>query len=168
MKKNYFLFSFIILLSTNIFSMGIGIQINSTPVIPINENETSLSIGASFTIKPDITPLYFQFDTNYNVIEDYLDIKLCSDYRFLNKNIIHNWNWYCSVGLALGTNIHKNRTDITVAPRAIIGTDLSIFDGFLEPFFQIVAQPNIIFNIVNSNQTFIIETPISAGIRIWF
>ena len=166
MKKTLLSITALIFACAHFFAMGTGAQLNANPKIHFG-NDSSFAAGASCTLKTDSIPLYFTFETNYDFYADTFDIGIGADYWFCNPQIAANWGWFLGAGAFASAGIEKDDALVNIAPRAVLGTNFTLFDGFLELFVQAAAQPSLQFDIRDSDVNFLMEIPVAFGIRIW-
>lgn len=145
--------------TTQLFAWGIGIQGGAN---------IGGAGGAAVTFKLDNTPLVFAADAGF--ASGYTSLGLTADYWIQNPEIMGDswghWNWFYGLGAAAGVGIGEDYVNFNVAPRALIGTNVTILDNFLEFYVQGAWQPTL---YIGSNSGFaLVYFPISGGVRFWF
>lgn len=145
--------------TTQLFAWGIGVQGGAS---------VGGAGGAAVTFKLDESPLVFAVDASF--YSNYIGIGATADYWIQNPDIMDvsfgSWKWYYGVGLAAGVGLGDNYFNFSVAPRALVGTNLFIMDNFLEFYTQLAYQPTL--NIGDAGGFALINFPIVGGVRFWF
>lgn len=165
MKKMILSFAVIMFSCAAFFAAGFGAQLNAAPKISPDKN--SFATGASFSFKTDRYPFVFTFETNYDFLVDSFEMGISADYWLCNPVIKGNWNVFAGIGVFTGAGIQKTSASFSAAPRAVLGTNLTLLDGFLELFVQAAAQPAFQYDFQNTETAFVFTVPVAAGIRLW-
>lgn len=145
--------------TAQLFAWGIGVQGGAS---------VGGAGGAAVTFKLDESPLVFAVDASF--YSNYIGIGATADYWIQNPEVMDvsfgNWKWYYGVGLAAGVGLGDNYFNFSVAPRALVGTNLFIMDNFLEFYTQLAYQPTLSFG--DAGEFALINFPIVGGVRFWF
>lgn len=147
--------------STKVFATGLGVQGGYNP---------SGFGGAAVTFKLDNVPCVFAADLG--ISSSYFNIGLTADWWIANPKIEGTWGWYYGVGLAGTVKLANNSYGgVGFGPRALIGTNVFLFDGFLELYAQAAYQP-MVWIWANKDDGGIgfdwISIPLNIGFRVWF
>lgn len=145
--------------TAQLFAWGIGVQGGAS---------VGGAGGAAVTFKLDESPLVFAVDASF--YSNYIGIGATADYWIQNPEVMDvsfgSWKWYYGVGLAAGVGLGDNYFIFSVAPRALVGTNLFIMDNFLEFYTQLAYQPTL--SIGDAGGFALINFPIVGGVRFWF
>lgn len=145
--------------TAQLFAWGIGVQGGAS---------VGGAGGAAVTFKLDESPLVFAVDASF--YSNYIGIGATADYWIQNPEVMDvsfgSWKWYYGVGLAAGVGLGDNYFNFSVAPRALVGTNLFIMDNFLEFYTQLAYQPTL--SIGDDGRFALINFPIVGGVRFWF
>lgn len=145
--------------TAQLFAWGIGVQGGAS---------VGGAGGAAVTFKLDESPLVFAVDASF--YSNYIGIGATADYWIQNPEVMDvsfgSWKWYYGVGLAAGVGLGDNYFNFSVAPRALVGTNLFIMDNFLEFYTQLAYQPTLSFG--DAGEFALINFPIVGGVRFWF
>lgn len=145
--------------TAQLFAWGIGVQGGAS---------VGGAGGAAVTFKLDESPLVFAVDASF--YSNYIGIGATADYWIQNPEVMDvsfgSWKWYYGVGLAAGVGLGDNYFTFSVAPRALVGTNLFIMDNFLEFYTQLAYQPTL--SIGDYGGFALINFPIVGGVRFWF
>ena len=160
-----FLFNFIC--STKLFSLGIGAQIHAIPAINFTQTSTT-NFGAACSIKLDRLPLIFSISTDLNLFNKEVILGLTSDYWLFNPYITNSFKFFIGTGINIETIICSDNFGLEVSPRAILGVNYLLFDGFFELFLQQGVEFGIKNMFLGNNETeYKINLPIELGFRVW-
>lgn len=165
-KKIFFCLAiFIFTNTTNIFSLGLGLQGN------INA-DNFFSPGAALTFKLDSSPLYFA--VNWQLEDTNQTVGITADYWVLNETISYvfdaPFNIFLGIGgfcnLAFNQDSESEEFQPSLGLRVPFGVNMYLFDGVIEPFLQISPSFGVKFiPTIGANTVY---WPISFGCRIWF
>lgn len=158
-----------IFLTQELFAMGIGATVNSTMEFGVNSTAKKFSsaFGASFSLKPERLPFHLFLDTSADPFSHFFTVRAAADYWILNPSITDYMHFFFGAGALCGANMYSKKIDLVFAPRALLGLNWVLFDGFLEPFLQITAQPAFALDFADNTCNFLIEVPVAIGVRIW-
>ena len=156
-------------LTQELSAMGIGACVNSTVEFGMNSTakKCSSAFGASFSLKPERFPFYLFLDTSADPFSHFFTVRAAADYWILNPPISDYMHFFFGVGALCGANMYSKDVDLVLAPRVLFGLNWILFDGFLEPFLQITAQPAFALDFADNACNFLMEIPIAIGVRIW-
>lgn len=166
LNKKHILIIFALILSTKVFSLGIGFTGNFTPTL--YENKTTLQSGIACSIKTDNIPLSFGIATDWNFTENYFSFYTSCDWWLFLAEVNPFITFFFGPGLAVETDFFdffKSQNDFLLCPRFVTGLSHIFYDGFLETFFQVAFEPS--FNLINAND-FSFKVPCNVGIRFYF
>ncbi len=127
--------------------------------------------NGAITFKLSDVPCVFALDAVFG--GSYLSVGLTADWWIANPKIDGTWGYYYGVGLAgavdLASGENYSFAQVAVGPRAFVGTNVFILDGFLELYAQVAYQPMAYFGGSNSSVNFgWLSFPVNAGFRVWF
>lgn len=165
MKKTVLSIAVLVFSCAACVAAGLGAQLNAAP--KFSQDAHSFAAGASFSFKTDRFPLAFAFETNYDFFLNSFDAGISADWWLCNPVIHGNWSFFAGAGAFIGTRIHTDGAVFSAAPRAVLGTNLTLFDGFLELFVQAAAQPEFQYDFQDAGCGFRFAVPVAFGIRIW-
>lgn len=169
MKKNLSVIIAFIFLAQGLFAMGIGACVNSTMEFGVNSTAKKFSsaFGASFSLKPERLPFHLFLDTSADPFSHFFTVRAAADYWILNPPLSDYMHFFLGVGVLCGANMYSTNVDLVFAPRVLLGLNWILFDGFLEPFLQITAQPAFALDFADNVCNFLMEVPVAIGVRIW-
>lgn len=120
-------------------------------------------LGGALTFKVSKLPCVFAADIGLGSVTH---VGVTADWWIANPKISGAWGYYYGVGVYGGVGIGGDNVTIGVGPRALIGTNVFIMDGFLEFYLQAAWQPTL---WINSGAGFgWLNFPVNAGFRFWF
>lgn len=161
MKKKLLavLAAFVIAGTANVFALGIGAQGGYT----VGGNG-----GAALSLKVDSLPCVLAIDLGFGT--NYVSVGGTADWWLANPTIDGAWKYYYGVGVGAGIGI-GDYSDLTIGPRALIGTNLFLLDGFLELYLQAAWQPS--FHMWLGSNKGAADfwwgyVPLNVGFRFWF
>lgn len=156
MKKLFSVLAVLLVLgTTSAFAKGKVTGIGAQGGIPT---------GGALTFKVSSMPCVFA--VNFSSSESNTWIGATADWWVANPTISGPWCYFYGVGLYGGVNVGSNVTQIQFAPRALIGTNVYLIDGFLELYLQGGWEPMItVSNGFYPNFGGIFA---NAGFRFWF
>ncbi len=152
MKKKFLtVLALLAVLSTSrVFALGIGAQGGYPP-------------GGSLTFKVDKLPCVFAADLWAGPAG--LNVGLTADWWIANPKIEGTWGYFYGVGV--GGNVFLGEPfAFNIGPRVLVGTNVFLFDKFLELYIQAAYQPmlkiggDIDFDWFSFNA--------AGGFRVWF
>ena len=120
-------------------------------------------LGAAVTFKLDSLPCVFAVDFGFPAGGLY--VGATADWWIANPKIEGTWGWYYGVGLA-GTVVLTDPLYFGAYGRALIGTNVYLFDNFLELYLQAAWQPGLV--ITSDIYPVLLNFPVNAGFRFWF
>ena len=165
MKKRLLVLMMVLAIGTSgVFAAGSGksFAVGAQWGYPFNEG--------ALTFKVEQLPCVFAAYIGGDIIGDtnVLSFGLSADWWIANPTITGPWGWYYGVGVYGGVTFGTDLFGASIAPRALIGTNVVLLDDFLEFYLQGGWQPTI--NIGNLNRR--IFDPVSFfanfGFRFWF
>ena len=166
MKKFFLTLTCLFFIPFFSFSMGNGGLITFQENIFYNSHNEKAG-GASFTMKPDNTNIFFELYTGWNFSNNYFFLTCAMDYKLFEIELLPNFNLYGNAGLKSGFDFFENGK-FSLAPQFVLGFSFIFFDGFLEFFIQQAVQQNVRFNF---GPEFSIDyprkLPLGIGFRIW-
>ena len=170
-KNKKFLFISILLFnlifSSKLFSLGIGAQIHAIPAINFTQTSTT-NFGAACSIKLDRLPLIFSISTDLNLFNKEVILGLTSDYWLFNPYTTNSFKFFIGTGINIETIICSDNFGLEVSPRAILGVNYLLFDGFFELFLQQGIEFGIKNMFLSNSKTeYKINLPIELGFRVW-
>jgi len=126
--------------------------------------------GGALTFKVESLPCVFAVDLA--VGSSYFDIGGTADWWIANPTIEGTWGYYYGVGVAANVRLADNSYGgFGVGPRAVLGTNVFLIDGFLELYAQGAYQP-MIGIWANNNDSGLgfnwLHFPLNIGFRFWF
>lgn len=155
MKKLFSVLAVLFVLgTTHLFAWAIGPEVGINPGL-------SKGTGA-LTFKLDNVPCIFAVQAD---IADPFAIGVVADWWIANPKIQGTWRYYYGLGAVGSFAVGSDTGRIFVGGRAIIGTNIFLLDGFLEPYLQVAWQPGI--RIENGVHFEPIGFPIALGLRFW-
>lgn len=149
--------------TSSIFAVGIGAQGGYT---------IGGGAGGALTFKLDDFPAVFAVDAAFG---NYTSIGVTADWWIQNPELasgsVGSWNYFYGVGLAGSVAMSEDIFGLNLGVRAVLGTNVFLFDDFLEFYAQVAYQPT--FGIALSgdygNAGFNwLGFPVNAGFRVWF
>ena len=131
MKKKFLtVLALLAVLSTSrVFALGIGAQAGFPP-------------GGSLTFKVDSLPCVFAADVYSK--NNGLHLGLTADWWIANPKIEGTWGYFYGVGVGGGVTLGEP-FEFAIGPRVVIGTNVFLFDKFLELYLQAAYQPMFCF-----------------------
>lgn len=164
MKKVICLIIFIFL-STGLFAVGIGPQLDITPGLLLNKNEAITEAGISCSIKMDNVPIVIGVATDYSIIQQTFDACGSLDFWIFNPMIGDYCSFFTGIGASSGASFSDKDIAFTAGGRALFGFNWILYDGFMEYFVQAAIQPTGRFG---NDSLFQLKFPVNAGIRLYF
>lgn len=149
--------------TTNVFATGLGVQGGYSVA------DSGLG-GAAVTFKLDNVPCVFAMD--FAASTNYFNLGVTADWWIQNPKISGTWGWYYGVGLAGNVQLaNGNYGGFGFGPRAVLGTNVFVFDDFLELYAQAAYQP-MFWLWANNSEAGInpvwFNVPLNVGFRFWF
>ncbi len=152
MKKKFLtVLALLAVLSTSrVFALGIGAQ-------------GGYPLGGSFTFKVDKLPCVFAVDLFS--VPNGLNVGVTADWWIANPKIEGTWGYFYGVGV--GGNVFLGEPfAFNIGPRIVVGTNIFLFDKFLELYLQASYQP-----MLHIGNTFDFDWwgfGGAGGFRVWF
>ena len=167
-KKITCLSAVFILLISGLFATGAGVQVGGNPGIFINEENAKLekfSGSITGTMRLSRLPLAFGFGFEAgSYFSDFeFGFKGFADYYAIDFQLHNTWNLVSGFG-AQASLITADFSDWTffAGPRFFIGVNRLFYDNYLEVYAQQNIAPSF------SKETFFLDLPLEAGIRMHF
>lgn len=158
------------------YSLGLGGMFYATPALYLGDiaecdkSAAAISVGTNFSLCGEYLPFVFLVGAEYDILQESADIQAAFDFPFYRyqKGL---FGCYLALGPAVGSTIERD-CDATYATLNLSGRISACFyweryDGFLEPFIDIAAQPLFSFDFKHSECDFQLRFPIGFGFRIW-
>lgn len=126
-------------------------------------------LGGALTFKVSSIPCVFA--VNINGGNNYFNVGLTADWWVANPKISGPWGYYYGVGLFGAVYIANSSFDFGFGPRALIGTNVFLIDGFLEFYLQGGWQPELWLHGKDHNGGFgpnMLNFFGNLGFRFWF
>lgn len=162
-KRNFFSAIVTLIFCLNVFSMGIGPQLDFTT--GTDGNDTIFQAGISCSIKNDNFPLVISVATDYDFSENSFNTSVTGDYWLFNPMLGDHCSFFAGSGAYVGGTFFDDKAFFCAAPRFVLGFSWIFYDGFLEYFAQAAIQPE--WNIGGTTE-FDLKIPFNAGIRLYF
>lgn len=130
--------------------------------------------AGALTFKLSNVPAVFAVNGAFST--NSIDVGLTADWWIGNPQISGAWRYFYGVGLAANVNLANDGNGygyggFGFGPRAVLGTNVFLINGFLELYAQVAYQP-MFYLYANSNNAGLtanwVSFPINAGFRIWF
>lgn len=130
--------------------------------------------AGALTFKLSNVPAVFAVNGAFST--NSIDVGLTADWWIGNPKISGTWGYFYGVGLAANVNLANDGNaygygGFGFGPRAVLGTNVFLINGFLELYAQVAYQP-MFYLYANSNNAGLtaiwVSFPINAGFRIWF
>ncbi len=167
-KKITIISAVLIILASNLFATGAGVQVGGNPGIFINEDTAKLekfSATIIGTMRLSRLPLAFGF--GFEAASYFSDFSYgltgFADYYAIDIQLKNTWNLFSGFG-AQASLITPDFSDWTfiAGPRFFVGVNRLFYDNYLEVF----AQQNIVPSF--SKEAFFLDLPFEAGVRMHF
>ena len=153
MKKKFLtVLALLAVLSTSrIFALGIGAQ-------------AGFPLGGSLTFKVDKLPCVFAADVWSD--PNGVSLGLTADWWIANPKIEGTWGYFYGIGV--GGRVHLGEPfDFGIGPRVVLGTNVFLFDKFLELYLQAAYQPMLYFKETGFEPNWW-GFGGAGGFRVWF
>lgn len=122
--------------------------------------------GAALTFKLSNVPAVFAVDAYLG--SNAFSIGGTADWWIANPKIEGTWGFFYGVGAAASISFVSNSYGgFGFGPRAFIGTNVFLVNGFLELYAQVAYQPMFWITSGGFNAS-LLSFPINGGFRIWF
>lgn len=165
-KRNLIIAALALFFSAEIFSMGIGPQLDFSA--GTDGSEGIFQAGISCTMKADNFPLVVSVATDYDFSENSLNAGISGDYWIFNPQIGKYSSFFAGPGVFAGGSFggtEESGALFCVGPRFVLGLNWIFYDGFLEYFVQAALQPEW---KTGKSTDFNFKVPCNAGIRLYF
>lgn len=123
--------------------------------------------GGALTLKLQQLPCYLAVNAG---IGSGFNLGATADWWLANPKIQGTWGYFYGVGGACNFASGEEWAAIGVGARALIGTNVFIFDNFLEFYGQVAWQPEFWINTAGKGNAGFNWTniPLNLGFRFWF
>ena len=162
-KRNLISAAWILIFSANIFSMGIGPQLDFSA--GTDGNGGIFQAGISCSMKADNFPLAVSVATDYDFSENSMNAGISCDYWIFNPQIGNYSSFFAGPGAFAGGSFSSGSAFFCAAPRLVLGVNWIFYDGFLEYFVQAAVQPEW---KIGTTAEFSLKVPCNAGLRLYF
>ncbi len=126
--------------------------------------------NGAITFKVSDVPCVFALDAAFG--GSYLSVGLTADWWIANPKIDGTWGYYYGVGLAGAASLSSSGdysfAQFGFGPRAFVGTNVFILNGFLELYAQLAYQPMFYVGGDSGFYGNFLSFPVNLGFRFWF